>query len=329
MTDGQQVDRPASPPDVNAAPPRQTFLERYGIAPFWFAIVSLIGLFIAYQGVGGVITLVLFGARPSAGDAALLRLVTAGGELLFLALPVFGLTRLVSHSTRQFLRLRIPSPAVLLLPAVGIIALQQMSQVYLVLQERIPLSPEITTILDQLKALYEELTRLLAGASSPAELTAVLASIALVPAVAEELVFRGLVFRSFALGMSPARAIAISGIIFGAYHLNPITFVPLTVLGCYLGFVAYRADSLWAAVAAHFYNNAYACIALYAGRDDAIVGGGNPESMALGPLLIVFWMFGVVFLLSTMYFMRITRRPPAASGDGDDQDHHFTGETAP
>src|SRR5208283_2979510 len=149
------------------------------------------------------------------------------------------------------------------IPLVGIFSLQIMLQIYLVFQERIPLPPELEHQLEEFKQLMDEAYKLLVNSNSIPELFWVIFVIALIPAIAEELLFRGLVQRSFEKSMSPMRAAIATGIIFAGYHLNPSSFVPLAVIGIYLGFLAMRADSLWVSMATHFYNNALATIVFY------------------------------------------------------------------
>ena len=120
----------------------------------------------------------------------------------------------------------------------------------------------------------------------------------------------GLVQRCFEKGMGSVRGVVLTGVIFAAYHMNPFSFIPLAVLGIYLGFLAMRADSIWASAAAHFYNNAFACVATYLRIDEDSLVVGNPDTISLGVLLATFWFFGVVFLVTTMYFVRVTEPPP-------------------
>ncbi len=314
-----QTEQSDMPPQGGPAPVEDlSFIERHGISPTAFAAISLFVIFVAYQGLGGVISYVLFGLTPPAESAGLLRIVTGAGELLFIAVPALLLLRLATRRSGEFLHLSIPSAGVLLLPLVGIISLQQMLQIYLAFQDRIPLPPDVQNLVKQLQDLLEQMTSMLAGASTLRELGAVLLVIGLIPAFSEEMLFRGLVLRSFERTMGPLAAIVLSGLIFAAYHLNPFTFVPLALLGCYLGFLAVRSGSIWTSVAAHFYNNAYACISLYYTKSDTIMPGGDPDKMSVGALLLIFWFFGVIFILTTIYFLKLTS--PRA-----EEEHHEGG----
>src|SRR6267143_904402 len=260
------------------------FIERYGISPLLFGFLSLVVVFVTYQIIGGVLTYLFFGLKPVEGQATAYRIATALGELLLILAPTLLLVRFATFSPRSLLRLRFPDFRTLIVPLVGIFALQEMLQVYLVFQERIPLPEPLQKISQEFKQLFEEAYKLLASSSSVPELLWVILVIALIPALAEEFLFRGLVQRCFEKGLGPAWAI-----------------------GMYLGFLAYRSNSLWTSIAAHFYNNAFACVATFFHMDEDSLVVGNPEKLSPGVLLAVFWFFGVVFLLSTYYFLRVTR----------------------
>lgn len=305
------------PEPTPAAPPlRLPFIERHGISPVLFGCLSLACVFVTYQIVGGTVSFLIFGGEPSPDRISGYRLATALAEILLLLAPTLILVRFVTLSPRSFLRLNVPDIRTLLVPLVGIFSLEEMLQIYLVFQEKIPLPERFQTIVRDFKELVEHMYRLLLASNSVPELVWVIIVIAVVPALTEEFLFRGLIQRSFEKGLGPVRAIVLTGIIFGAYHLNPFSFVPLAVLGIYLGFIAHRANSLWSSVAAHFYNNAFACVATFFHVDQDSVVVGDPEKLSLGALLAAFWFFGVVFLVTTFYFIRITapRREEPGSG---------------
>ena len=89
--------------------------------------------------------------------------------------------------------------------------------------------------------------------------------IALLPAVAEELMFRGGVQRSFnRMFGNPHLAIWLSAFIFSAIHLQFYGFLPRLLLGAAFGYIYLWSGSLWYAILAHFLNNGFAvCMAWY------------------------------------------------------------------
>ena len=89
--------------------------------------------------------------------------------------------------------------------------------------------------------------------------------IAVLPAIGEELMFRGGVQRSLnKIFESHHAAIWISAIIFSAIHVQFYGFIPRMLLGAGFGYLYYFSGSIWYAMFAHFLNNAYAvCAAFY------------------------------------------------------------------
>ncbi len=89
--------------------------------------------------------------------------------------------------------------------------------------------------------------------------------IALLPGVAEELLFRGAVQRSFyRMFNNPHVAIWASAFIFSAIHVQFFGFFPRMFLGAAFGYIYLWTGSLWYAMFAHFLNNGYAvCQAWY------------------------------------------------------------------
>ena len=88
------------------------------------------------------------------------------------------------------------------------------------------------------------------------------ACLALTPAIIEELCFRGFLFSSLSKVLSPGRVIVITSIIFGMFHVltgNALLverFIPTTLLGLVLGWIAYRTGSVIPSMVMHFVHNA-------------------------------------------------------------------------
>ena len=88
--------------------------------------------------------------------------------------------------------------------------------------------------------------------------------IAIVPAIGEELLFRGYLQQSFSKWLSnPHVAIIVTAVLFSAIHLHFQGFLPRFILGVLLGYLFYWSGSLWLPILAHFANNAQAVIFSY------------------------------------------------------------------
>jgi len=82
---------------------------------------------------------------------------------------------------------------------------------------------------------------------------------AVIPAIGEELVFRGVLQKLLIKWFKMAWvAIILTAIIFSAFHMQFYGFVPRVVLGLILGYCFYVTGKLWISITIHFINNAMA-----------------------------------------------------------------------
>lgn len=86
------------------------------------------------------------------------------------------------------------------------------------------------------------------------------AGLALLPACTEELLFRGVLYGSFAAAYGPRAALLLSSILFAIAHGNPSFFHLYFGLGCYLGALRRRSDALWWPILAHAVNNTWTLV---------------------------------------------------------------------
>lgn len=83
-----------------------------------------------------------------------------------------------------------------------------------------------------------------------------LLSVALIPAVCEELFFRGFLQNIFSERMSAHAAVWLSAFLFSFIHFQFFGFFPRLLLGVAFGYLYFSTGSLWMPVLAHFVNNA-------------------------------------------------------------------------
>lgn len=87
--------------------------------------------------------------------------------------------------------------------------------------------------------------------------------IALAPAICEELLFRGVIFRSMQKKYRISTAIILVGVLFGAYHMSMVKFIPTGLLGVVLCYTVYKTGSIYPAMMMHFVNNALSVVISY------------------------------------------------------------------
>lgn len=91
--------------------------------------------------------------------------------------------------------------------------------------------------------------------------------LAVLPALCEELVFRGALLESWRV-KSGALAVLTTSIAFGAFHLDAYKLAPIVCLGALFGTVALRARSIFPSILAHATNNAIVVALVHYRRDD-------------------------------------------------------------
>ncbi|MBP7728388.1 MAG: CPBP family intramembrane metalloprotease [Bacteroidia bacterium] len=124
--------------------------------------------------------------------------------------------------------------------------------------------------------------------------------IALLPAIGEEWLFRGVVQRLFS-EWSGKKQVGIwaAALLFSAMHLQFYGFVPRLLLGALLGYLLLWSGSIWLPMLAHFLNNAAAVIAAYLYQHQLI--SANPDTLGLGPEQFMVLLASIV--LTALFFV--------------------------
>ena len=93
----------------------------------------------------------------------------------------------------------------------------------------------------------------------------------IIPAVGEELLFRGLIQKlCHQITHNIHGAIAVSAFAFSAIHLQLYGFIPRFLLGALLGYIYWWTKSLVFPVAAHFFNNAFTLLLFFLHKQGVI-----------------------------------------------------------
>ncbi len=129
--------------------------------------------------------------------------------------------------------------------------------------------------------------------------------IAIIPAIGEELLFRGLIQNLFGSALNNKHAaIWLAAVIFGVMHMQFYGVVPRILLGALFGYLYFWSGHLSIAMFAHFINNGFTLSLLYLGQTGWI--DYDPASNENTPPLLVVMLFFVVvsglLLLFRNYF---------------------------
>jgi hypothetical protein len=97
----------------------------------------------------------------------------------------------------------------------------------------------------------------------PKLLMAVIAAVA--APLAEEVLFRGIIFRALRIKTGFVVAALISGALFGLIHMEPFQAIQLSMLGVVLAWLYDRTGSLWPSIILHATNNLVTLVVMLAG----------------------------------------------------------------
>ncbi len=167
-----------------------------------------------------------------------------------------------------------------------------------------------------LKALEEELaafTKLLTQFHSPLYFVATVIVIAVLPAVGEELIFRG-ILQNIIRRMAGNYHVAIwlAAILFSAIHMQFYGFLPRMILGALFGYLYVWSGNLLLPILAHFLNNAISLILLYAAQKHLTdIDVESPESFPFAIVVPFAVLTGYLLYMFYQYF----RKTKAADGE--------------
>jgi membrane protease YdiL (CAAX protease family) len=153
----------------------------------------------------------------------------------------------------------------------------------------------------QMEEQTEKMMMTLVRADNLGALFVNLFMIAIIPAVGEELVFRGLIQRHLTdLFRNPHVAIVIASVIFSVVHFQIYSFLPRFFLGLILGYAFYYGKTLWYPMLAHLVNNGVAVIFYYLyfnGRaGDSLEEIGTMEVLPVAAAISILLVAGLMFL---------------------------------
>jgi len=130
--------------------------------------------------------------------------------------------------------------------------------------------------------------------------------IAIIPAIGEEMLFRGILQRLFSEWFRNIHmAILFTAFIFGAVHLQFYGILPRMILGILFGYLFYWTGSLWLPIFAHFLNNGSAVIVSFFISRNIVkqeyenFGSTNNVFFIVGSIvltgLLLFWVYQLRF----------------------------------
>jgi membrane protease YdiL (CAAX protease family) len=134
------------------------------------------------------------------------------------------------------------------------------------------------------------------------ELLANLTLIAILPAIGEELVFRGVIQQQLMRRIqNPWMTILLASVIFSAAHMQFEGFIPRMLLGFILGWLYWKTQNFWVPVLCHFFNNGLQVIGQYLYKQDL-------STVDLEKDIQVPWQFAAISLFMIWAVVRLIQQ---------------------
>jgi len=130
--------------------------------------------------------------------------------------------------------------------------------------------------------------------------------IALLPAICEEVCFRGALQRIvIEISRNAWLGIILTSLFFSAMHLQFQGFFPRLFLGVVLGAMYWYSNSLWPSIVAHFVHNAVQVVAVSYAPEFIDKNPSMPIALALGSGLVSIWILWQFREKSTVTFEKV------------------------
>jgi len=211
-----------------------------------------------------VTVLVTTGDMNDMSNVKVMQLIQSFG--LFV-IPPFVMASLWSNNAFEFLRLKstlrwttVLYVVAFMLVAIPFINMLSWLNQQIILPEALS---EIEKMMQSSEVQIAEITEKMLNVSTLGALLFNMFLVAVVPALGEELFFRGTIQRLLSDWKGALFAIWITAFVFSAIHMQFYGFLPRMLLGAFLGYLLLWSGSLWLPIIAHFVNNSVAVVFYY------------------------------------------------------------------
>lgn len=169
-------------------------------------------------------------------------------QVLLILLPVILILRISKTDIKSALRLNYTNPLNFLLVIIAALPLLLLSGILGQLINYIfPVSEAYLEVMQNLITVQEK------------GLWFTIFVVGVLPGICEEVMFRGFILSAFRK-KGLWYGIILTAVLFGAFHLDPFRFLPVTLLGIWLGYLAVKTNSLFIPILAHFAQNSLAIL---------------------------------------------------------------------
>ena len=279
------------------------------------SVIAKLLLLVGISLVSAVLFTMVFGliAGTDMSNVMTLRMLQSAQTIGAFLIPPFVLAYIFSFDSLQFLYLKKTTKRINYLYVVlFMLAIIPLINLLGDLNSRLVLPEWLSGVEAWMKTTEqqaEELTLRMLNVETISGLCLNIIVIALLPAIGEELMFRGALVRIFQHWKSKHLAVWVAAIIFSAIHFQFYGFLPRVILGASFGYMLLWTGSLLPAIVAHFLNNAVIIIVHYLNHNGFI----NVDADSLGSGNT--WWIGIMGGVIALSLLALMKKKQALSDE--------------
>jgi uncharacterized protein len=293
-----------------------------GITMVSMFALSIMGMVIASQIFNIPLTdlQILDFAVPDMQRINALKIVQALATIGAFIIPAFIISKIVSASPTSFMGFGRKSPAFIFLAAIALLLFFYPVLSWIIsMNQQMQLPEAFSGLEEKMRASeerFEQLTRIFLVMENWKDFLVNVLVIAILPAVGEEMYFRGVLQRLFN-GWSGNHHVGIwvAAAIFSFIHFQFFGFFPRLALGVLFGYLFYWTGNIWVPIFAHFLNNFFAVAYTYfTGGTDMMAYDMTEGVMFPWYVLVSSGILTAIILYAIYFWSRSKKITDPASG---------------
>jgi membrane protease YdiL (CAAX protease family) len=280
-------------------PPAVQFLAFLGLAGGFLILNSAVSAFF-FNDVGAILS--DKNAAVSPGSLTKFKWAQLAGSIISFIIPSFLFGYYSSPQSLPYVGIQKNASVILLGAATLLLCTIQPFIGWLgEINARIKFGSLQKTLLE-MEAMYNRALQVFLQMKNFGDLLINLFIMALLPAIGEELFFRGSLQKALLrLSEKPWLAIVVSSAVFALLHGTFFKILPIFALGLILGTVYYVTRNLWYTILIHFLNNAFAVLSVYYANRSATLKKLSGDDFSV-PLYGAF--VSLVIAIGIIYFIK-------------------------
>lgn len=219
--------------------------------------------------------------------------------------PSIIFAALLSGKPSEYLKFRAVNRRSVMIVVILFLAALPMIQFFAVINSKVQLPEFMSGVESIIRAMEDsamEITNKFLVMDSLSDMFINILIIAIIPAIGEELLFRGVIQKMVTrwCGGNYHKGVWIAAIIFSAFHMQFYGFIPRMLLGAILGYSLVLGGSIWYPIIGHFINNGVAVITAYFMGVDSEIGDQS------SPYFYI--VLGAISILCCLFIVKLLKR---------------------